>query len=72
MIEIQGYKRLCASLILMFAVILEVKVPFCISVRDVLDHLVDEFHFALRKFALLEVLSEYAAEDAAEIFMARV
>lgn len=56
----------------MFAVILEVKVPFCISVRDVLDHLVDEFHFALRKFALLEVLSEYAAEDAAEIFMARV
>jgi len=51
---------------------LEVEVSFCIAVRDVLDHLMDELHLALRQFALFKVFSEDAAEDAAEILVTRI
>lgn len=50
----------------------EVEVAVCVVVGYVLDHLVDEWHFALRKFAVRDVLSEHVAEDSAEIFVARI
>ena len=51
---------------------LEVEVSVGVVVGDVLDHLVDEFHLALRKLAVLDVLSDKVAEDSAEILVARI
>ena len=51
---------------------LEIEISICIVVRNVLDHLMDEVHLALRKLAVLDVLSEKVAEDSAEILVTRV
>ena len=53
-------------------VLLEVEVSVSVIVRNILDHLVDEFHFTLRKLSVLDVLSDKVAEDAAEILVTRV
>ena len=50
----------------------EVEVSVSVVVRDILDHLVDEVHFALRKLSVLDVLSYEVAEDTAEVFVARI
>ena len=51
---------------------LEIEVSFGIVVRDILHHLVDEVHLALRKLSVLEVFAEQVAEDSAEILVARI
>ena len=51
---------------------LEVEISVSVVVRDILHHLVYELHFALRKFAFLEVFADDAAKNAAEIFVARI
>ena len=49
--------------------VLEVEVSVGVVVGDVLDHLVDELHLALRKLSVLDILSEKVAEDSAEVLM---
>ena len=51
---------------------LKVEIPFRVVVRYILDHLVDEAQFALRKLAVLYIFAEEVAEDSAEILMARI
>ena len=51
---------------------LKVEITFCVVVRDVLDHLVDECHLALRQLSVLEVFAEKVAEDSAEILVTRI
>ena len=52
--------------------VLEVEVSVGVIVGDVLDHLVDELHLALRKLSILDVLSEEVAEDSAEVLVTRI
>lgn len=54
------------------AVFLEIEVSVSVVVRDVFDHLMDEFHLTLRKFSVLEVFSDKVTENAAEIFVTRI
>ena len=51
---------------------LKVEISFRIVVRYILDHLVDEAQFALRKLAVLYIFAEEVAEDSSEILMARI
>ena len=51
---------------------LEVEIIPGIVVGDVLHDFPDEIHLACREFALLDVLTEDGAEDAAEVFVARI
>ena len=50
----------------------EIAVSVSVVVGNVLDHLVDELHLALRKLSVLDVLSDEVAEDAAEVFVTRI
>ena len=52
--------------------VLEVEVSVGVIVGDVLDHLVDELHLALRKLSVLDVFSEKVAENTAEVLMTRI
>lgn len=61
-----------SGFILYISFLLEVEISVSVVVRDVLDHLVDEFHLALRKFSVLEILSEKITENSAEILVARI
>ena len=51
---------------------LEIEVSFSVVIRDILHHLMDEVHLALRKFSVLYVLSKKVAEDSAEVLMTRI
>ena len=51
---------------------LEIKISVSVVVGNILDHLVDEFHLALRQLAVLDVLSEEVAEDSAEVLVTRI
>lgn len=53
-------------------ILLEVEISVSVVVRDVLDHLMDESHLALRELSVLDILSEKVAEDSAEILVARI
>ena len=44
-------------------VLLEVKVSVSVVVRDILDHLVDELHLALRKLSVLDALPRTCDDD---------
>lgn len=52
--------------------VLEVEVSVGVVVGDVLDHLMDELHLALRKLSVLDILSEKVAEDSAEVLVTRI
>ena len=51
---------------------LEIEVSVGVVVRDVLDHLVEECHLALRKLSVLDVFTDEVAEDSSEVLMARI
>ena len=53
---------------------LKVKIVLCVVVRDVLNHLVDTLCLIAHvwHFAVLDVCGNEVAEDATEIFVARV
>lgn len=53
-------------------ILLEVEISVSVVVRNVLDHLMDESHLALRELSVLDILSEKVAEDSAEILVARI
>ena len=53
-------------------ILLEVEISVSVVIGDVLHHLVDEAHFALRKLSVLYVFAEEIAEDSAEILVARI
>ena len=53
-------------------ILLEVEVSVSVVIGDVLHHLVDEAHLALRKLSVLYVFAEEIAEDSAEILVARI
>ena len=48
---------------------LELEIVFCIVVGDILHHLVDEFHLALRKLSCCNVFAQNVAEDSAEVLV---
>lgn len=51
---------------------LEIEIAVCVIVRDILDHLMDKCHFALRKLSVLDVFAEKVAEYSAEVLVARI
>lgn len=53
-------------------ILLEVEVSVSVVIGDVLHHLVDEAHLALRKLSVLYVFAEEIAEDSAEVLVARI
>ena len=51
---------------------LEIEVSVGVVVRDVLDHLVEECHLALRELSVLDIFSDKVAEDSSEVLVARI
>ena len=70
----QKHRKMLRSTTSVFYMVLplEIEVAFSVVVRDVLYHLVNEIHLALREFSVLDVLSDEVAEDSAEILMAGI
>ena len=52
--------------------LLEIEISISVVIGNILDHLVDEFHLALRQLSVLDILSEEVAEDSAEILVTRI
>ena len=53
-------------------ILLEVEVSVSVVVRDVLDHLVEEVHLALRKLSVPDIFTDEVAEDSSEVLVARI
>ena len=51
---------------------LEIEISVSIVVGNILHHLVDEVHLALRKLSAADIFSYEVAEDSAEILVARI
>lgn len=49
--------------------LLEIEVSVSVVIRDVFNHLMDEFHFALRKLSVLDIFSDKVTKNTTEVLV---